>query len=419
MAPEPYGEAMRESNRTRAGVSALKVLVAGGGVAAAELLIALRALADDSVDVTLLCPQDALTYRPLAVAAPFGRNGTQSHSIDKLAADFGAARVRGELAWVSPSAHTAFTSDESSLAYDVLVVATGARREPAFEHALTFRGYEDSEEMRALVEDLEEGRASRVAFVATPGAGWSLPIYELALMTAAHVPDAELVIVTREERPLAMFGVTASDDVARMLEDAGIAFEGSARPDVPEAGRVSLGPGGRELRCDRVVALPRLHGLEIQGLPADEEGFLRTTSFGHVLGVKDVYAAGDGTSFPIKQGGVACQQADVVAEVIARRAGANLTPTGYRPTLRGVLLTGDRSRWLRHDAPRHDPETSDAADHFLWWPPSKIAGQFLAPYLGEAVAAERSSVVGRAVITTGRDNGMVELVTLDQPSRSA
>lgn len=389
----------------------LRVLVAGGGVAAAELLIALHALAGETIETTLLCPDDELTYRPLSAAAPFTGGGNTSYPIDSLAADAGAVRVRSSLSWVAPSAHTAFTADGAALTYDVLVVAIGARREPAFAHALTFRGYEDSSAVQDLLEDLEAGRARRVAFVATPAAGWSLPIYELALMTAARTPRAELTIVTAEERPLELFGATASDDVAATLAEAGIAFERRAEPDVPEPGRVLLGPDRPPIECDRVVALPRLRGPAIKGLPADERGFLRTTPFGHVIEARDVYAAGDGTTFPIKQGGVACQQADVVAQVLARRAGAEITPTGYRPTLRGVLLTGERSRWLRHDSPRHGPETSAAAGHFLWWPPSKVAGEFLAPYLGEAVAAG-GEPAGRAVISTGRDGGGVELVTL-------
>lgn len=399
-------------------IDPLRVLIAGGGVAAAELLIALRACAGDRVDITLLCPDDELTYRPLSVTAPFGFGSAVRHPIERLAADFGAQRVKGSLSWVAPSAHTAFT-DDGSLEYDVLVMATGARRTAAFEHVLTFRGYEDSEEMRELVRDAEQGRAADIAFVVPPHAGWSLPLYELALMTAhraraaGHQPP-RLTIVTPEERPLEVFGDTASAEVASMLAEQGIVFEGGAEPAVPEPGLVQLRPGGRALASDPVVALPRLTGPAIRGLPADDDGFLRTTPFGHVLGAHDVYAAGDGTSFPIKQGGVACQQADVVAEVIARRAGVDVTPSGHRPVLRGVLLTGNGPRWLRHSAPRNAPESSDASDGFLWWPPSKVAGEYLAPYLGEAVAGPGTGVQGRAVISTGRDGGGVQLVTVEQ-----
>ena len=53
---------------------------------------------------------------------------------------------------------------------------------------------------------------------------------------------------------------------------------------------------------------------------------------------------------------------------------------GTRPVLRGMLLTGSggQSRWLR--GPGGD-EASGAALHALWWPPTKIASRYLAPYL--------------------------------------
>ena len=41
-----------------------------------------------------------------------------------------------------------------------------------------------------------------------------------------------------------------------------------------------------------------------------------------MLGVPDVFAAGDATAEPVKQGGLATQQADAAAEAIAAEAGA-------------------------------------------------------------------------------------------------
>ena len=49
----------------------MDVVVAGGGVAGLEGLLALRALAGDRVDLTLVAPDPEFTYRPLAVAEPF------------------------------------------------------------------------------------------------------------------------------------------------------------------------------------------------------------------------------------------------------------------------------------------------------------------------------------------------------------
>lgn len=66
-----------------------------------------------------------------------------------------------------------------------------------------------------------------------------------------------------------------------------------------------------------------------------------------VAGLKGVYAAGDGTAFRVKQGGIATQQADAAAEVIAARMGAAVTPSPVRLMLRGMLLTGIAPAYLR------------------------------------------------------------------------
>ena len=56
-----------------------------------------------------------------------------------------------------------------------------------------------------------------------------------------------------------------------------------------------------------------------------------TDVHGRVIGAPDVYAAGDVTAFAVKQGGIACQQADAAAEHIAARAGADVEPAALHP----------------------------------------------------------------------------------------
>src|SRR5688572_8541012 len=107
------------------GTGPLRVLIAGGGVAAAEAVIALRALAADRVAITLLSPQPELRYRPPSVAVPFGRDGRRDRPLADLARDFDARLETGSLDWVAPSAHAAFTADGRELHYDALVIATG------------------------------------------------------------------------------------------------------------------------------------------------------------------------------------------------------------------------------------------------------------------------------------------------------
>jgi hypothetical protein len=124
--------------------------------------------------------------------------------------------------------------------------------------------------------------------------------------------------------------------------------------------------------------VPEVRPGTILGVPQDDNGFVATDEYGWVLGVNDVYAAGDMTQFPLKQGGIATQQADAVASSIAADAGAAVRPQEFRPTLRGLLLTGLAPRFLRADATGAG-STIDTEP--LWWPPAKIVGRYLAPFL--------------------------------------
>src|SRR4029453_9326811 len=108
-------------------------------------------------------------------------------------------------------------------------------------------------------------------------------------------------------------------------------------------GTLRLIPDG-VVPADRVVALPRLRGAPIDGLPQTVDGFIPVDAHCRVEAVKDVFAAGDITSFTVKQGGIATQQAVAAAEVIAAEAGAHVTPHRFRPVLRRLLLTGTEPR---------------------------------------------------------------------------
>ena len=371
---------------------ATRVLIAGGGVAALEAALALRALAEDRVSVELLAPEPQFWYRPLAVAEPFGLGEVRRFELPELAAAAGAIFSPGALTGVDAGGRQAQTSAGSSIPYDVLLVACGADPTAAVPGALTFRGPADTEKIRRLLGEIVAGKVGRVAFVVPWGAVWSLPIYELALMTAGYLAEreldhAELVLVTPEEEPLALFGRAGSEAVRQLLEEQGIAVQTGACPVEFVDGELRLVPEGA-IAADRVVALPRLRGPRIDGLPQTVEGFLPVDAHGEVNGLADVFAAGDITSFPVKQGGIATQQADAAAELIAANAGADVAPQPFRPVLRGLLLTGRQPRYLRHEITGGAGDASSASPEPLWWPPAKIVGRYLAPFLSAFAGVE-------------------------------
>jgi sulfide:quinone oxidoreductase len=379
------------------------VLIAGGGVAALEAALALRALAEDRVRVELLAPEPQYSYRPLAVAEPFALGKVRHFELSSLASEMGASFSLGELVSVDTSRHLAYTSPGGVVPYTTLLLACGTRPTTAVRGALTFRGPADTSAIEALLAELEAGVARRVGFVVPAGAVWTLPAYELALMTAAwldgHAIDAEVTVVTPETAPLELFGRDASEAVGAVLEQSGVTFHGGAYATEARPGELLL-VGDGIVVADRFVALPRLEGRRIGGISQTFEGFIPVDQHGRVAGVEDVYAAGDITAFSIKQGGIAAQQAEAAAESIAADAGADVVLRPFRPVLRGLLLTGSEPRFLHTEL--GSGGTSWASPEPLWWPPSKIVGRYLSPFLAEITQTpipEPPSHIGIAVET--------------------
>lgn len=356
------------------------VVIAGGGVAAIEGLIAIRALLDTLVSVTLVAPGDEFVYRPLMVAEPFGLGERHSFDLEGIAADHSAELRRATLLGVDAEQRLARLSDGSTIGYDALLVAVGARAREWLPGAIHFSSPEDVAAVRDLVWELDQARVGSVVFAGPPGTGWTLPLYELALLTAAHIGDSgsaevSLTLVTPEPEPLAAFGTAAAAHIRDLCSDRGIRLHTGCAATSFENGRVEL-DSGETVQADRVVALPQLAGEALPGLPHDKDGFILVDDHCAVRGCDRVYAAGDGIAFAVKQGGLGTQQADVAATAIAARLGAAVEPARFHPQLRGLLLTGLGPSYLRAER-----DESVVALNPLWWPPSKIAGRHLAPYL--------------------------------------
>ena len=369
-----------------------RVLVAGGGVAGLETLMALRALAGERVDITILAPELRFINRSMSVEQPFRRQRMRGIRLEKIAAEFGAGWHQGALDRVEPERHRVVSKAGEQFAYDVLVLAVGARPECRWRSpfVLTYRDGRDGAGYRLLVHQLREGRVNRLAFVRPAGPSWPLPLYDLALLTAAECARqrrsaVELSLVTPEEEPLGIFGSTASAAIRGLLQERGIALHTSSYGVPGAPGWLDVSPGERRVPVDRVVALPRLVGPRLRGVPADRDGFLQTDAHGRLVGLDGVFAAGDATDFPVKQGGLAAQQADAVAETLAASVGVDIEPQPFRPVLRGVLLTGGPARYLHADISGGAGDHSMLASEALWWPPNKLCGRYLAPYLSRQV----------------------------------
>lgn len=359
-----------------------RVVIAGGGVGAMEALLALRNLAGDRVAITVIAPDDRFTIRALTVAEPFAAGRSDVGAFPELVRAQGAEVRRTTVTSVDHDARIVTCADGESVPYDHLVLAPGARARAPFEHGLTF-GLGDPLAINGLLADAEQGYTNSIAFVVPSELTWSLPLYELALLTASQVQgmgrDIALRFFTPEPGALGVFGPEAAAAVAQLFETAGIELH-CGTPVAVGKRQVHLLSTGDVVEVERVVTLPILEGPRLAGVPADAQGFVPVDSYSRVLGLHGVYAIGDAADLLVKQGGLACQQADVAAAHIAHAVGADVPVEPLAPVLRGRLLTGRADRFMRRDleAP-HGAEGEEP----LWWPPMKVAGRYLGPWLAD------------------------------------
>jgi len=380
-----------------------KVLIAGGGIAGVEAALALRDLARDRIEVKLLDPRREFGFRPFAVGEPYGAARVFRCDLATLAERCGATLRCAGVVSVEPQARAVVTRDGERLSYDDLVVASGVRMLWAVPGAVTFWGVADEGQVGEVIADLREGRLDRLVFTMPGGRSWALPLYELALLAATELlragPGAHgtrLTVVTPEGAPLEVFGRQVSERMAELLAERRIEVVCGAHPVKFANGGLRIAPGG-EIEADAVISLPRLEGRPPAGVPHDRDGFVGVDEHGRAIGCEHVFAAGDVTAFPVKQGGIATQQADAVAEAIVAEAGVELEPRPFDPVLRGVLWTGAEPRYLYGRPTGGHGEASSFGTEPQGTPQNgKLAGRYLVPFLDSLAEGPEPSVAAHS-----------------------
>ncbi len=167
--------------------------------------------------------------------------------------------------------------------------------------------------------------------------------------------------------------ILRADDLGR-----GIGLRTHSTPIVFRSGALVVVPG-RAIRTERVVSIPVPDGRRIPGMPDDGRGFVQTDQHGRVDGRENVFAAGDLTGLSAQTGRarhaagrrrcgidrLACRCTDHASTLPTRAAG----PAADRVVSPLFLSAG------LLDA------SSDVSSEPLWWPPAKIVGRYLAPFL--------------------------------------
>jgi DNA-binding NarL/FixJ family response regulator/NADH dehydrogenase FAD-containing subunit len=364
-----------------------RVVIAGGGIAALEAALALRDLAGDRVSTTLVAPDDEFVFRSMMVGEPLGRRAVVRYSLAQIAGDIGAELHVDSVKGVDAAGCTVHTGTGAVLGYDALLLCLGARAHPPYEGAITIDDARLDDELHGLIEDVQGGYVQRLACIVPGSAGWSLPMYELALVTAKHAVDVNIelavTIVTSEDAPLAIYGQTVSAAATGLLEQRGITIITGACCEVPDGSHVNIHPGDLSLEVDRVISLPDLHGPAVPGLPEAASGFIPVDAHCQVTGVDGVFAAGDATEFAVKHGGIATQQADAAAEAIAALAGVPIDPAPFRPVLRSVLSGGVKPLYLSAEITDGHASSSQVSYTRRGSPSDKLAAKHMASYLAE------------------------------------
>jgi sulfide:quinone oxidoreductase len=364
-----------------------EVVIAGAGVAGLEAMLALQELAGGRVEVTLIDPGSEFRYRPMAVREPFTGIAAASYPLEPIVSRGGAELVRDSFKWLDTAGRVVHTDGGRALPYDAVLLALGACAHPRFPGILTVDDAQMGEQLAPMVSELDAGQLHSVAFVVPSLPIWSLPVYELALMTASRATargrEVEVTVITPEDAPLAVLGTHASEAVGRLLDQCGVRVIVGSRPQVLSSHLIELYPSHGSVTADRLIALPELYAPGMPGVPTSaERGFITVDWHGAVHGLERVYAAGDVTDSPMKHGGLAADQGLVAAESIAALAGADVSPREHFPLFIASRVLGP------------DGIDVEVSDEPLWKPIGKLDAPYLAACLASIEASDRVSAVG-------------------------
>lgn len=329
-----------------------RILIVGSGPGALEAALALGASESITAEIDLISPQTEFVYRPNLVLEPFGGQPPARYSVGELLEGSGARQWQGTIESVDPAAGLARSPEGDEFNFDALILATGAVPRAALpQPAITVGTNGSLDQLGDLVADIDAGRLSTLGFLRQPGATWSLPTYELALLAAARAGrqvarQLDVGVITHEPSPLIDFGQDNSDRVAALCAEAGVVLHCQSEL-LSYEGRTAVLADGQQLEIDRLVVMPQLEAVVPDGVPTSENGFVAVDQSQLVAGTENIYAIGDVTDFPFKQGGLAGAEADAAVSAIAARLGSGGNPVPFDGEVRGVLLAADQRLILR------------------------------------------------------------------------
>jgi sulfide:quinone oxidoreductase len=344
-----------------------KIVVLGGGFGGLETALYLRRSMPDQAEIVLVSDEDYFLFKPNTIYIPFGLNP------NKLKLGLARPTKRKDIKFVQArtldidpiSKHVGLDSYhyDYKIAYDYLVVATGARmRSDALpglkEFAHPIWTPEEMLRLRAsfqqLVADAKDGQHKRVVFVVPPQNEHAGPLYEMTLMLDTWLrrknvrENIEVVFSTYEEKYVQAFGPKMHEVVSQEFEARGITGHNRYVVDCVESGEVRYRNSER-LPFDTLITFPPYAAsTSFPSLPADRRGFISTDlASRQVVGYPEVYAVGDTADFPLKQAYLAARQADAAADHLSAQILGTVPQVNFEPSSMYVMEGLDKATFVQ------------------------------------------------------------------------
>jgi NADH dehydrogenase FAD-containing subunit len=342
----------------------MRITILGAGFAGLETAFLLRMRLRDRAELTLVSERAAFVFRPNSIYVPFGAD--PDDLVVDLSKPFRRRHVEfvpGTVTGVDPGAREVQLAGGGTVAYDKLVIATGAGMRPEeipglSEHAATIwtaQGMLGVRERFARVRDeARSGRGSRVLFLIPPNNKCAGPLYEVVMMFETWLrrngvrEQVDITWSTFEQSYIQAFGPRLHDLVSAEFAERGI--DGHTGETVVEvgAGEARYADGATRAFDHLIAFPPYVPAVRYEALPADPRGFVVTDpATRQVSGHPDIYAPGDAGDFPVKQAFLAFLQADTVAEHLAAAAGAHPFEQPFDPVSMCIMEMFDKATFAQ------------------------------------------------------------------------
>lgn len=269
-------------------------VVVGGGFAALEIALALRAQRP-AIPVTLISSQTQLTYRPWLIRVPAGGAPPPTIPFARLLGKAGVEVIASSATGVVVESHRIALDSGDKIEYGQLVVAAGAiadrdRVPGARGNALFPCDIADAAEFAARIT------TSNLHVVVVFGWERPGPGLEYAAWIAAHRRGVHLTAIDGDGTLTRRFGDRATANVRSLFERRGAKLIGEGA--IERIGEGTVEVGGRVIGADVIAVAAPLRG-NTAWLPSalvDERAMLRVDDT--MAATAGVFGIGDVVSVP-------------------------------------------------------------------------------------------------------------------------